>query len=291
MLSIFRELFIWSIFLSPLMAIGTQFLVLPAGAIELAIGSHAAFGGSSTINPALIQAPPGGPLLSFDNGYWLGDVRISNFHLNQQIGKSTGKFSIRYAGLTDLEFREHKPVDDPQGSFAAFGLTLETGFSYPIGAGQVGFAVRTLYMAIYDQSSTGISLDMGYAKLLRFGWNGGISLLNIGKLSNMDIKAPELPIRLLVGVSKSMDGDKFQNLVCITGEWAFLPQTWQFSFGNNFRWNQFHILTGTSFTDQTWSISTGTGLQLGRYGIFYAVRFSSQDIGIPHTFSISTRLP
>ena len=67
------------------MAIGTQFLVLPAGAMELAIGSHAAFGGSSTINPALIQAPPGGPLLSFDNGYWLGDVRISNFHLNQQM--------------------------------------------------------------------------------------------------------------------------------------------------------------------------------------------------------------
>ena len=276
---------------SPLMAIGTQFLVLPAGAVELAMGSHVAFGGSAMINPALIQAPPGGPVLSFDTGYWLGDIRISNFHLNQRIGKSTVRFLIRYAGLTDLEFRENKPLDDPQAFFPAFGLTLETGFSYPIAAGQVGFAVRTLYMAIYDQYSTGVSLDIGYTKLFRFGWNAGISFLNLGKLSKMSIETPELPMRLLAGVSNSMVGDRFQNMVCFTGEWAFLPQTWQFSFGNNFRWNQFHILTGTSFTDQTSFVSIGTGLQLGRYGVFYAIRFSSQTIGIPHTISMSVRLP
>ena len=288
---IFKRFFICTISFYPLLAIGTQFLVLPVSAMELALGSHPAFGGSATINPALIQAPQGGPLLSFDNGYWLGDIRISNFCLDQQIGKGAGRFSIRYAGLTGLEFRDHRPADDPLSSFAAFGLTLETGFSYPIIAGHIGFLVRTLYIAIYDQYSTGVSLDIGYTKLFSSGWNAGISLLNIGKLSNMNIKTPELPMRLLAGVSRSMDGGRFQNLVCMTGEWAFLPQTWKVSFRNDFSWDQFHILSGTSFTDQTSSVSIGTGLQLGRFKVFYAIRFSSQDIGMPHIFSVNTRLP
>ncbi|MEC7848100.1 MAG: hypothetical protein VX736_00165, partial [Candidatus Neomarinimicrobiota bacterium] len=145
--------------------------------------------------------------------------------------------------------------------------------------------------AIYDQYSTGVSLDIGYTKLFSSGWNSGISLLNFGKLSNMNIKTPDLPMRLLAGVSRSMDGGRFQNLVCMTGEWAFLPQNWKVSFGNDFSWDRFHILSGTSFTDQTSSMSIGTGLQLGRFRVFYAIRFSSQDIGMPYTFSINTRLP
>ena len=288
---IFKRFFICTIFFYPLLAIGTQFLVLPAGAMELALGSHPAFSGTAPINPALIQAPKSGPLLTFANGHWFAGIRISNFSLNQQFGKSTGRFSMRYAGLTDLEFRDHRPMDDPLSSFAAFGLTLEAGFSYPIISSNIGFLVRTLYMAIYDQYSMGVSLDIGYTKMFSSGWNAGISLLNIGKLSSMNIKTPQLPIRLLAGVSRSTDGTRFQNLVCMTGEWAFLPQNWKVSFGNDFSWNQFHILSGTSFTDQTSSVSIGTGLQLGRFRVFYAICFSSQDIGTPHIFSINTRLP
>ena len=76
------------------MAIGTQFLVLPAGAMELSLGSHPAFGGTATINPALIQAPQGGPLLSFDNGHWLGDIRISNFAWINRSGKALADFQF-----------------------------------------------------------------------------------------------------------------------------------------------------------------------------------------------------
>ena len=70
---IFKRFFICTISFYPLLAIGTQFLVLPVGAMELALGSHPAFGGSATINPALIQAPQARAIQAFATGC-LGDL-------------------------------------------------------------------------------------------------------------------------------------------------------------------------------------------------------------------------
>ena len=48
---------------------------------------------------------------------------------------------------------------------------------------------------------------------------------------------------------------------------------------------------GGSFSKKTHSISGGLGLQFGNYNISYAIRYGSQDLGIPHSISLRLLFP
>ena len=60
---------IWQIGLAPVLAVGTQFLNLPSTAQELAIGSHPTSYYSSSVNPALYNAPKNNPDKYIPSGF------------------------------------------------------------------------------------------------------------------------------------------------------------------------------------------------------------------------------
>ena len=289
----FRTFFICLVcYCSRLSAIGTQFLVFPADAYDLAMGSHVAFGGSSSVNPALIESSKLGPSLYFNSGQLYGDIRTSSVNYIHKIGKYNNRIFLRQAGVTDLEFREDSPSDDPKTTFAAYGFSVGSGVSCKTSIGQIGATIRALYFTIYDQHSTGFTVDLGYSNIFENGWGMGISLLNLGTVSKFYHEKPRLPNRILAGVSKELLLLKsINNRLYITSEFSSLHDAWKIKIGNHAQWKQLKLLAGLSTTKHSSSLSFGSGFVYGRFGVTYAIRLGSQDIGVPQTLSISFQLP
>lgn len=276
---------------SSLSAIGTQFLMFPVGAHDLAMGSHVSFGGSPNVNPALIQSPQLGPSLYLNSGYWYGDIRISGVSYNHKIGNYSNRIFLRQAGISDLEFRDNRPSDDPSATFAAYGFSIGSGVSFKTPAGQIGATIRALYFTIYDRNSTGLTIDLGYSKILDNEWSMGISLLNLGTVSDFYHEKPKLPNRFLAGISKGLSLKSINNRIYLTSEFSSLHNEWKIKIGNYAQWNQMRFLGGLSATKHTSTLSFGSGFVYGRFGVTYAVRIGSQDIGIPQTLSLRFQLP
>ena len=288
----FRKLIIYlTISYSSLCAIGTQFLTFPESAYDLAMGSHVSFGGSASVNPSLIEPTNSTPLLYINSGHWYGDIRMSGVNYIHKIGDYNNKLFLRQAGITDLEYREERPSDDPSTIFSAYGFSLGSGLSFNTAIGKFGATISALYFTIYDQNSRGVTIDLGYSNILNNGWGVGVSILNLGSVSEFYQEKPKLPTRLLAGISKELGFKKTNNRFYTTGEFSYLNDTWKIKIGSDIQWKQIKLLGGYSITKYTSSISFGSGFVYGRLGITYAIRIGSQKIGIPQTLSLSFRLP
>lgn len=289
---IFKIIIIFiTISFSNLYAIGTQFLTFPESAYDLAIGSHVSIGGSANVNPALIEPNQSFPSLYIDSGHWYGDIKISGLNYIHKIGNYNNKLFLRQAEITDLEYRENRPSDNPNTIFAAYGFSLGSGFSFHNPIGKFGLTLSALYFTIYDQSSSGFTIDLGYSNALNNGWGVGLSILSLGSVSKFYQEKPKLPTRVLAGITKEIDINNINNRFYTTGEFSSLNDTWKITFGNDTRWKQIKLLSSYSITKHTSSISFGSGFVYGRFGITYALRIGSQEIGIPNTLSLSFLLP
>ena len=187
MLSIFRIYIIYLIFYcSDLTAIGTHFLTFPENARDLALGGHASLGGSASLNPSLIESSQSSPSLNINSGQWYGGIRMSALNYVHKVGTYDNKLFIRQAEITDLEFRDDSPSDEPNTTFAAYGMTIGSGLSYQTSLGRFGASINALYFTIYDQHSNGVFFDLGYSNSLKNNWGIGISMLNIGTVSDIN---------------------------------------------------------------------------------------------------------
>ena len=290
---IFRKFFLFlTISLSSLFAIGTQFLALPSHAYELALGSHVATGGSSIINPALINSSEIYPSLLFDSGQWHGGIKSSSASYNRKIKGINNHIFLQQAGITDLEFREDRPSDDPGSKFGAYGISFGTGISKNTSFGVIGINIRTIYFSIYDENSNGISFDLGYSIKLNNNFDIGLSIVNIGSVSKFQNEHPKLPVRALIGLSKNVNViNNIEDKLFITADYYFVQENWKINIGNFAKWRKFIFLSGYSISKNTSSYSFGTGFNYGRFSVTYGVRIGSQNIGVPKTISISFRMP
>ena len=289
---IFRKTILYiTLSFSSLFAIGTQFLMFPESAYDLAMGSHVSFGGSENVNPSLIKLTQSSPLLYINSGNWYGDIRTSGVNYIHTLGNYNNKIFLKQAGIADLEYRENKPSDEPNTIFGAYGFALGSGFSLNTAVGNFGVTFSALYFTIYDQSSQGLKIDLGYSNVYNNGWGVGVSILNLGSVSTFYQEKPKMPIRLLTGFTKDIELKSISSRLYTTGDFSLINDSWKIKIGNNTNWKQIKLLSGYSFTKHTSSISFGSGFLYGRFGITYAIRMGSQEIGIPQTLSLSFRLP
>ena len=292
MLSIFRTYITYLIFYcSDLTAIGTNFLIFPENARDLALGGHVSLGGSASVNPSLIESSPSSALLNINSGQWYGDIRMSALNYVHKVGTYDNKIFVRQAEITDLEFRDDSPSDEPNTTFAAYGMTIGSGLSYQTSFGRFGASISALYFTIYDQHSNGISFDLGYSNVLGNNWGIGIAMLNIGSVSKFYQERPKLPNRFLIGISKDQSIWDVSNRLYLTSESSAFYDSWKIKVGNYSQWKKFRLLGGFSKTKHSSTFSFGSGFVHGRFEITYAMRFGSQDIGIPKNLSLNFELP
>ena len=292
MLSIFR-IFIFNIifYCSSLFAIGTQFLTFPESARGLALGGHVSFGGSASVYRALIESFQSSPSLNINSGQWFGGIIVSGLNYVHKIGDYNNKLFIRQAEITDLEFRDDRPSHEPNTTFAAYGMSIGSGKSHQTSLGRFGASVNALYFTIYDQHYNGISIALGYSNILENGWGIGHALLNMGAVSKFYQEVPELPNRFLAGISKDLSLGDISNRLYITSESSSFHDSWKIKIGNYCQWKKLRLLGGLSKTKHSSTFSFGSGFVYGRFEITYAMRFGSQDIGVPKNLSLNFQLP
>ena len=288
MLSVFK-LFLVLVF--PLVGMGTQFLSLPASAVELCIGSHPTLSGKYTINPAGGYSTDQKPELIMSRGVWLGDVSLSRLAFRQTNGRNTLHLGAKYSGLSDLEFRGDVPQNEAFSSFSTYGFSLDGGLSFKREKQNYGFSLNYIFMGIYTETSSGLGINIGYTRDFKNKLKFGLSLQNLGVMTKLETSSPDLPVRLLGGLSKVISFNEYQNTLFGSMEWNKLSQSGKFYFGNHFRWNRLEIMGGFATSKKVIESSAGLGLILGIYKIKYALQFGSQYLGTSQIFTIQIRLP
>jgi len=260
--------------------IGTQFLSIPQNTIELIIG----------INP-VINNVYNKPTLSASYGNWLAGINVSSFGYNRKIAGGTAGFNARYVALNDIELRSDRPTDDPLSVFGATAIAFDGNYNRQIGIGLISTKLRYISMQLFDEISTGFAFDIGLQHNVDENFNVGISILNLGTMSELNQEIPQLPIRMIGGSSFSFTFCETENVLFVAFEKLSIVEGIIFRIGEVTNWNKLQFLIGTQVSENVVSISGGIGIKLGAYDIKYGIQFGSQALGIPQMLDLSVVLP
>ena len=260
--------------------IGTQFLSIPQNTIELIIG----------INPVLNNVS-NKPTLSASYGNWLAGINVSSFGYSHKIAGGTAAFNARYIALNDIELRTDRPTDDPLSVFGATAIALDGSYYRQIGIGLLSAKLRFISMQLFDETSTGFGVDIGLQHNVDKNFNVGISILNLGTMSELNQEIPKLPVRMIGGSSYSFIFGETENALFVALEKSSIVEGIIFRVGEVTNWNKLQFLIGTQVSKNVVSISGGIGIKLGAYDIKYGVQFGSQALGIPQMLDLSVVLP
>ncbi len=275
------KLLLFSITLSGLGAVGTQFLSIPPSARDLI------YFNSSWRNPSLLNQINLAPELSLAYGDWLAGVQTFGFRWKGQIKSGSGGIDIRYVGLDDMELRSDKPTAKPLGHYAAYGASAKGTYSWTKGSFQLGVGLKLLNFQIYQEKSNGTALDLG------LGWQPvdkirfNISALNLGKMGKMVSELPELPRRYISSIIYDQSKNRYFGAV----EYNSYVKNPIYYVGGNGRYNNLLFGTTAMISKGVKSISGGVGIQFGIYSVTYGFQWGDQHLGMPQMIDISVRLP
>jgi len=265
---------------------GTQFLALPFSSQELSVGTHPVLLGHSPVNPALYSAFQNQPSVSFNHGTWFGDVALTQVGYNFAKNNMSNHLGIKYSGITDLEFRDDVPRDDPLAEFSSFGMVLDAGTAIIQGNQRYGLSLSYIHFGLYTYQANGFGLNFGYAADLNSNIRIGVAVQNLGRITTLKIEKPTLPRRILVGASKDLTFGQFKNVIYGSLESNSIAPNLKIHFGNHFNWNRFNLYIGFSSSNEVFESSFGFGLLMNRFEMQYGIRIGSQNIGIPQIISI-----
>jgi hypothetical protein len=285
---------IFSFFLiafTQIQSMGTQMLNLPSSADEVSIGSHPTLKGLLPINPALYVASEKHPYLYLNKGNWFGDVTLSQIGYNIPGLDKVIHLGLRYSGLSDLEFREDRPQDDPFANFSAYGLILDAGIAFQRFNRSFGISLSYVQFGLYTEESRGASIDIGYSLKMKNGYSIGIVAKNFGMMTKLENDTPTLPTRFSSGISKDLQFKNFRNSVFGSLEWNSIISGSKVYLGNRFSWNRLNMLAGYSMSKKVTESSFGIGINMNRYQITYGTKFGTQNIGFPKLLSIKVSMP
>ena len=272
-------------------SMGTQMLNLPSSADEVSIGSHPTLKGLLPINPALYVASEKHPYLYLNKGNWFGDVTLSQIGYNIPGLDKVIHLGLRYSGLSDLEFREDRPQDDPFANFSAYGLILDAGIAFQRFNRSFGISLSYVQFGLYTEESRGASIDIGYSLKMKNGYSIGIVAKNFGMMTKLENDTPILPMRFSSGISKDFQFKNFRNSAFGSVEWNSIISGSKVYLGNRFSWNRLNMLAGYSMSKKVTESSFGIGINMNRYQITYGTKFGTQNIGFPKLLSIKVSMP
>ena len=277
--------------LTQLHSMGAQMLSIPSSADELSIGSHPTLEGLLPLNPALYKANEKHPYLYLNRGNWFGDITLSQIGYNRAGLDKVIHLGLRYSGLSDLEFREDRPQDDPFANFSAYGLILDAGIAFQQFNRSFGISLSYVQFGMYTEESKGASVDIGYSIKMKNGYSFGLVAKNFGIMTKLENNTPNLPTRFSSGISKDFQFKNFRNSAYGSVEWNSIVSGSKVYLGNRFSWNRLNILAGYFMSKKVTESSIGIGINMNRYQITYGTKFGTQNIGFPKLLSIKVSMP
>lgn len=280
MQSFFKIKIIIILFQSITVAVGPQFLSIPLNTSELVNG----------VNPAIVNLSSK-PMISASYGNWLANINVSSISYNRSLLNGWGGLNFRYISINDLELRTESPSDEPLSYYNSSAFALDGKYTRQFKFGVMTVTIRYLAIQLYDESASGIAGDLSLQKKLNNNLNLGVTLLNMGMMSELYEEVPKLPFRVLVGGSYQSDFDKISNQFAVSLEKSFLVDGIILRLSDSIDLSKIQFSVGTQIAEQTVALSGGINIKLGSYQFGYGVQIGTQMLGIPQMLTLNMVLP
>jgi hypothetical protein len=267
---------------------------LPASAdpgfaiLQLGVGARAAALGEATTalvdaqasasNPAAVG---GGRSAALSHTEWIGDVRHEHAVTTWGSHDSdafAADVLLSHAG--DLE-RRLGPTSQPLGEFGVYEWTAGASWSRPLSRRlRAGVSARYARQSIDTESASGAAVDLG----LHYGtgpWWLGVAARNLGRMSNLDREATDLPLQLRLG------GAVVRGPLLLSTDLHWTRDvTTSVHLGTEFRVRPRLVLRGGYQSGDGRDASLGLGVFTGDWRVDYAYLPFGDGLGQAHRVSL-----
>ena len=248
-------------------------------------------------NPAGITSIDNIPI-SFSFLKHLSDINSVSLASSFNI-EGIGKFASAIQYINYGNFVERDEAGNEMGSFNPSDLALSIAYGNSFNKNiSYGISLKLINSTIADNSSFGIAGDLGLQYLLpEYGWNVGLSMLNMGsQITYYNDLNESLPFSIQLGASKKLTHMPLQIFFALTrlndddrfkffnlGAEFTLSKIIQLRFGyDNMKREEYKIAT----TSALGGFSFGLGIDIKDYDVDYS--FSSMGaIGALHRIGVT----
>ncbi len=277
---------------------GLAFLQVGVDGRAVAMGDAqvaSASGAFSTFwNPAgLVQGV--GNSVGLSHHIWIGDVRTYALSGRFWSGeRSAFGLFVTSSSSGDLELRDRP--GPAQGVFEAQYLAAGASYGRRIGPVRTGASVKYLSEEIFSERASGYAFDFGgQADLARGAVSVGATLRNVGKMSDLNAEATELPTTVRAGVEirpfriLTIDEESLLDVIVAIDVAHVLPDDrTQYHFGLGAEVLDVLVIRGGAMTNDTVREFTGgVGFRYGPFNFDYGfVTFESGFGGPGHILTL-----
>lgn len=224
----------------------------------------------------------------FTHNSWFQDISHDFFGYTFSRGSNAFGVSFISTKIGGIE-RRVKPSNEPLGYIDARDFMVGLSYARPLGEQLlIGITIKYLYEKIYVESSYGIAGDIGVLYGLPVeGLTLGLTVQNLGKMSEMRTTATELPALVRSGIAYQLPPIGIGNALIAADVLKVIDGTLHVNMGMELVLKNIIALRGgylTGYDDR--GLQAGFGVELSRYRLDYAYAPFSSDIGNSHRISL-----
>jgi hypothetical protein len=244
-------------------------------------------------NPGAMAAVLGTNAVLMHNEY-LHSVRLEQIALTHET--EFGTLGLGFTGLymDEMERRENVPTSVPLGMFSAYDVAITTGFSrYLLPNLSAGFAVKTVYQKIDEESAIGWAFDLGLYHIAKIpGVKFAAAITNIGKPMKFVSEEFALPRCIKIGGSIEREVAAIRGDILLTMD-VLLPNDSDirehagFEYGYN---QQLFLRAGYKAGYDSQGATFGCGVKYREIHVDYAFLLVNNDLGDSHRIGLSFNL-
>ena len=131
-----------------------------------------------------------------------------------------------------------------------------------------------------------MGINFGYSIDLNNKIKIGGVVQNLGKMTKLQTDEILLPRRVIVGLSRAFTFNQIINFVYASLEKNAVAPSAKIHLGNHINWDRFNLYSGVSSSKKVLETSIGFGVLINRFEVMYALRYGSQNIGIPQFITL-----
>jgi len=262
---------------------GLTFLRLSSGARTAALAEAAtavADAEALSYNPAALTTQP---RLGLTHTQWLEGVRHDYLTGVCRRNENAIAAAVQVSRADGLEHRVGPSVE-PLGEFGVYEWTAGLGWARTWGPGiRLGAALKAVRQSIYTEVAAGVAADIGILYRLSPRLAAGAALRNVGRMSDLDREATELPMQFRAGVAGQPDDAV---LVTVDGQWA-RGGSGSLHLGAEWKAGDRLALRAGYQTGDTRDLALGLGVAGRSWSLDYAFLPFGSDLGDAHLLSLS----
>ncbi|MGD9900082.1 MAG: PorV/PorQ family protein [Calditrichaceae bacterium] len=272
---------------------GMAFLKLDVDARAAGMGGAftavASDAGAAFWNPAGLAAADGSSLIVMHN-QWLLDITQQFAAINFKKDRHNFGVSVNLMTIPGIEIRGSVPNNEPDGNVDAVNISAAVSYATAFfGDWLTGITVKYLYEEYYLYSAPGWAIDLGVQKReILSDLDLGITIRNIGRMSELDREATALPVILRNGFAYKLPVKIMERKPLITADIEhIIDESTYFRIGAEFDIKDYlslrsGLMTGNNDTH----FSAGIGVKYEKFRFDYAFVPYDYDLGNTHRLSL-----